>query len=30
LFADLDGADFIANFASFEPVEWRAGIRVAG
>jgi len=25
LFADLDGAHFIANIASFEPVGWRAG-----
>jgi hypothetical protein len=30
LFADLDGSYFIANIASFEPIEWRAGIRVAG
>jgi hypothetical protein len=28
LFADLDGAHFIANTVSFEPVEWQADIRV--
>jgi hypothetical protein len=29
LFADLGGASFIANIASFEPIESRAGIRIA-
>jgi hypothetical protein len=29
VFADADGAHFLANIASFEPLEWRAGIRVA-
>jgi hypothetical protein len=29
LFADADGAYFIANIARFEPVEWSAGMQVA-
>jgi hypothetical protein len=29
LFADLDGSYVIANVASFEPVERRAGTRIA-
>ena len=29
LFADVDGAYFIANIAPFEPMEWTAGIQVA-
>jgi hypothetical protein len=29
LFADLDGAYFIANIARFEPLEWSAKMQVA-
>jgi hypothetical protein len=29
LFADGDGAYFVANIARFEPVEWTAGMQVA-
>ncbi len=29
LFADLDGSYFVANIARFEPVEWRAEVRIA-
>jgi hypothetical protein len=29
LFADVDGAYFVANIARFEPVEWSAGVRMA-
>jgi hypothetical protein len=29
LFADVDGAYFVASIGRFEPMEWSAGIRVA-
>ena len=29
LFADLDGAYFVANLSRFAPVDWSAGTRVA-
>ena len=29
LFADVDGACFVASIGCFEPVEWSAGMRVA-
>src|SRR3954471_6395118 len=29
VFADVDGAYFIADIARFEPIEWQAGIEVA-